>query len=1048
MKKTSKKRVAAFALALTMACTSMPVSMETVWAGEIEGTGETEGAEVCESHIYGENGCCTSCSQKLLVSVTTADENPTTSYYTDFALAIEEAVKNEECKVTLLSDISLADTVRISSGKFTLDLDEYILDCSKSYVLNISGGTIDIIAKEKGKISGRYGIFIYGGMVKVAASIEATSAGSAIYIEDGNLTVSGGTIKGYEGIRVFCMESNSASIVIKESANIIGNGNGINIYADMKNTMKLEITGGTVSGNNNAILYSISDEPSSIIISGGTISCGEDGRYVFRDNMGNGSAPGSLILKGGSYPNGIILGNSCCDLSEMLEENYVCLDSDGNVVALTEGEKNYNTIRSIVEDTESPVVQYQIGEQEAVTLSDEESVTEISIVEGEELSLSASDRLIGLDTLSYHISQTKIEDTSTIISESWQEYSEALKLEKSNGCYLYVQAKDKLNNTTVHAIKLKFIPEITDIPTISGTYGQSLSEMTLSKTEGESDDEIQGTWSITQANKENIYPTVGTDATYEVTFTPTDNANYSTVTKTTTVTVSKATPYIVEYPTANEITRGETLSNSSLTGGKVQCSETNPTLVEGTFTWGDASRVPSVSDSNVTEFEVVFTPSDTTNYDIATTNVKITVNKIENVPNRPQSSMNVSHKYIKIDDVPLPNGWKWKEEDKEQELKDGQEITATAQYTAEDKVEYSNLEIKITVTRSECEHTEGAVVWDGTVDTDIAPVCDREGIGHTTCTKCSNVVRSGIHVRGLDHEYKSEITKKATYTEEGIRTYTCTQPGCTDSYTEVIEKLKRPSYSGNSGNSGSTTNPPTTEEPTTEEPSTEEPSTDESTKDEPTTKEPDSTEENPIDWKQDENGVFYEKEDGTKATGWYEMEDGDWYYFNEDGYRQTGWEKDGDTWYYLNETGVMQTGWQKDNDTWYYLSESGAMQTGWQKDGESWYYLSENGSMQTGWQKDGDNWYYLSESGSMQTGWQKDGESWYYLSGSGAMQTGWLKDGETWYYLNASGSMKTGWLQIGADWFYLNANGSMAADTYIGIWYVDKNGYYIPSKTK
>ena len=70
MKKTSKKRVAAFALALAMACTSMPVSMETVWAEEIEGTGETEGTKVCESHIYGGNGYCTSCSQKLLVSVT------------------------------------------------------------------------------------------------------------------------------------------------------------------------------------------------------------------------------------------------------------------------------------------------------------------------------------------------------------------------------------------------------------------------------------------------------------------------------------------------------------------------------------------------------------------------------------------------------------------------------------------------------------------------------------------------------------------------------------------------------------------------------------------------------------------------------------------------------------------------------------------------------------------------------------------------------------------------------------------------------------------
>ena len=64
------------------------------------------------------------------------------------------------------------------------------------------------------------------------------------------------------------------------------------------------------------------------------------------------------------------------------------------------------------------------------------------------------------------------------------------------------------------------------------------------------------------------------------------------------------------------------------------------------------------------------------------------------------------------------------------------------------------------------------------------------------------------------------------------------------------------------------------------------------------------------------------------------------------------------------------------------------------------------------------------------------------------MQTGWIKDKDKWYYLNANGSMKTGWLQIGADWFYLNTNGSMAADTYIGIWYVDKNGYYIPSKIR
>ena len=84
----------------------------------------------------------------------------------------------------------------------------------------------------------------------------------------------------------------------------------------------------------------------------------------------------------------------------------------------------------------------------------------------------------------------------------------------------------------------------------------------------------------------------------------------------------------------------------------------------------------------------------------------------------------------------------------------------------------------------------------------------------------------------------------------------------------------------------------------------------------------------------------------------------------------------------------------------------------------------------------------------MKTGWIKDGGSWYYLNVNGSMKTGWVKDGGSWYYLNANGSMKTGWLQIGVNWFYLNSNGSMAADTYIGAWYVDKNGYYISSKTR
>ena len=48
-----------------------------------------------------------------------------------------------------------------------------------------------------------------------------------------------------------------------------------------------------------------------------------------------------------------------------------------------------------------------------------------------------------------------------------------------------------------------------------------------------------------------------------------------------------------------------------------------------------------------------------------------------------------------------------------------------------------------------------------------------------------------------EHSYTSKVTKEPTYTEEGIRTYTCTICGAT--YTEVIAKLTVPSGGGGGG---------------------------------------------------------------------------------------------------------------------------------------------------------------------------------------------------------------------------------------------------------
>ena len=55
------------------------------------------------------------------------------------------------------------------------------------------------------------------------------------------------------------------------------------------------------------------------------------------------------------------------------------------------------------------------------------------------------------------------------------------------------------------------------------------------------------------------------------------------------------------------------------------------------------------------------------------------------------------------------------------------------------------------------------------------------------CSRCEKTLKSIIPASG--HSYTSEVTKEATCTEKGVRTYTCTVEGHDDSYTEEIPAL-------------------------------------------------------------------------------------------------------------------------------------------------------------------------------------------------------------------------------------------------------------------
>ncbi|MGM0626124.1 MAG: FG-GAP-like repeat-containing protein, partial [Bacteroidota bacterium] len=154
-------------------------------------------------------------------------------------------------------------------------------------------------------------------------------------------------------------------------------------------------------------------------------------------------------------------------------------------------------------------------------------------------------------------------------------------------------------------------PTVTDWPTASDiTYGDALSASVL----GGGTTSVSGTFSFD-------VPTTTPDAgvyTADITFTPDDMLNYNTVSGTVDVSVNMATPSVTDWPTASEITYGEALSASVLSGGSAS--------VAGTFSFDNPATTPNASLFNDYTADVTFTPDDAINYNPVSGTVDVTVN--------------------------------------------------------------------------------------------------------------------------------------------------------------------------------------------------------------------------------------------------------------------------------------------------------------------------------------------------------------------------------------------------------------------------------------
>ena len=150
-------------------------------------------------------------------------------------------------------------------------------------------------------------------------------------------------------------------------------------------------------------------------------------------------------------------------------------------------------------------------------------------------------------------------------------------------------------------------------PTISWTAPAAITYGTaLSATQLNASSTFDGSFAYT--------PALGTvlkagSQTLSVTFTPTDSANYTTATKTVSLTVNQATPTI-SWTAPAAITYGTALSPTQLNAS---------TTFDGSFAYTPA--LGTVLKAGSQTLSVTFTPTDTTDYTTVTKTVSLTVNQ-------------------------------------------------------------------------------------------------------------------------------------------------------------------------------------------------------------------------------------------------------------------------------------------------------------------------------------------------------------------------------------------------------------------------------------
>lgn len=323
-------------------------------------------------------------------------------------------------------------------------------------------------------------------------------------------------------------------------------------------------------------------------------------------------------------------------------------------------------------------------------------------------------------------------------------------------------------------------PEITTLPeTDSYVYDTKRTLEMIPIVGGNTS--TSGTWKWADETIVPEYDNLG----YDALFIP-DSPNYRVVTQTIVVSIYQATPFLTNKPVVSAINYLDALENANISGGTVEYKSLVSAndiafTIRGDFHWKNGAIKPFVSDSEKTEYDMVFTPYDD-NYKEITFPMTVTVNKAGKAPGYQsgEQKLNVTNDIKTMAQVSgLPTDWKWADADAEKSISQNSTISVTAVYDGIDQGCYVFEEMTYQVSRAACVMGDTLFYTEAE---DVRPTCLQDGIAHKECSICHDILQKNITVEKLGHAYQApEYTwsvSENAFDTTAEATFLCGREGC------------------------------------------------------------------------------------------------------------------------------------------------------------------------------------------------------------------------------------------------------------------------------